>query len=236
MLRATVFDLEDTLIDSGAAWVTTWAAYTARYGHRWTAADSAAVHGSDSWSSYISTLCGGRTASQVARDCAQAMVDGLARGGIRLLPGAARLTAEAGRYGPLALVSASPRRFVQAAVAHFGLTDRFRAVVCGEDATHPRPAPDLYLLAAEGLGADGCDCVAVDDSLNGIRSAHAAGMTVLAIPGPGNVLPADIRTLALLRASDAVEAAALLPLLYGRFDPPRQRKARAAVPAAQSKR
>ena len=82
MLRATVFDLEDTLIDSGAAWVNTWAAYTARHGHRWTAADSAAAHGNDSWSSYISTLCGGLPASQVARDCSQVMVSALAGGGI----------------------------------------------------------------------------------------------------------------------------------------------------------
>jgi HAD superfamily hydrolase (TIGR01509 family) len=236
MLRATVFDLEDTLIDSGAAWVNTWAAYTARHGHRWTAADSAAAHGNDSWSSYISTLCGGLPASQVARDCSQVMVSALAGGGIRLLPGAARLTAEAGRYGPLALVSPSSRRFVQAAVSHFGLADRFRAVVCGEDVSHPKPAPDAYLLAAEELATSAGDCVAVDDSLNGIRSAHAAGMTVLAIPRPGSTLPADVRTLVLLRASDAVEAVALLPLLYRRFDPPRQRKAPAAVPAAQGRR
>jgi beta-phosphoglucomutase-like phosphatase (HAD superfamily) len=224
MLTATVFDLDGTLIDSGAAWISTCAAYTAAHGYKWTTADSAALRGNGDWSSHVAALCGGVPASRVARDCSHAMVGALAGGHIRMLPGAARLSIEAGRYGPLALISASPRRFVQAVITHFGLTGRFAAVVCAEDA-RPKPAPDPYLRAATALGTDPRDCVAVAESPHGIRAAYAADMTVLAIPRAGDPLTADVRTLALLRAGNAVEATALLPLLYGRFDPPRPRAA-----------
>jgi HAD superfamily hydrolase (TIGR01509 family) len=225
MLRATVFGLDDTLIDSRAAWISTCAAYTAVHGYTWTAADSAALRGNGDWSGYVATLCGGVPASRVARDCSQAMVAALAGGHIRMPPGAARLLIEAGRYGPLALVSSSPRRFVEAAVTHFSLTGQFAAVVGAEDAARPKPAPDAYLRAATELGTDPRDCVAVEESPDGIRAAHAADMTVLAIPRAGDPLTADVRTLALLRAGNAAEATALLPLLYGRFDPPRPRAA-----------
>lgn len=73
-----------------------------------------------------------------------------------------------------------------------------------------KPAPDAYLLAAAEIGVPPSDCLAVEDSPNGIRPATAAGMPVLAIPRGGAALPAAV---AHLPAAQAPNAAAALPLL-----------------------
>jgi beta-phosphoglucomutase-like phosphatase (HAD superfamily) len=58
----------------------------------------------------------------------------------------------------------------------------FAAVVSGEEVAEGKPAPDVYLLAAERLGADPAACVAVEDAPHGIAAARAAGMRVVAVP------------------------------------------------------
>jgi beta-phosphoglucomutase-like phosphatase (HAD superfamily) len=62
------------------------------------------------------------------------------------------------------------------------VADAFAAVVSGEEVASGKPAPDVYLLAAERLGADPADCVAVEDAPHGIAAARAAGMRVVAVP------------------------------------------------------
>ncbi|MBD5114676.1 MAG: HAD family phosphatase [Ruminococcaceae bacterium] len=63
-----------------------------------------------------------------------------------------------------------------------GLWDKFDTVCCGPMAEHGKPAPDIYLFAAEKLGLDPRECVAVEDSPNGITSAYRAGMNPIMIP------------------------------------------------------
>ena len=65
-----------------------------------------------------------------------------------------------------------------------GVADRFEATVSSEEVERGKPAPDVYLEAARRLGVDPARVVAIEDSENGIRSAHAAGMRVLAVPNP----------------------------------------------------
>jgi beta-phosphoglucomutase-like phosphatase (HAD superfamily) len=62
------------------------------------------------------------------------------------------------------------------------LTDCFAVTVSSEEVAHGKPAPDVYLEAARGGGAAPTECVAIEDSTNGIRSAGAAGMAVIAVP------------------------------------------------------
>lgn len=59
---------------------------------------------------------------------------------------------------------------------------RFHAIACGDEVTHGKPAPDIFLLAAERLGADPADCVALEDSPAGLAAARAAGMSAVWIP------------------------------------------------------
>jgi HAD superfamily hydrolase (TIGR01509 family) len=217
VLRATVFDLDDTLIDSGAAWSRVCAAFAARHGHRWRAEDDAALHGNGGWAPYVADLCGGAVSGgDVVESCTAAMVDECAAGRVRALPGAVELVLEAGRHGPVGVATASPRRFVLAVLRGLGLTPGLSAVVCGEDVVRVKPAPDPYLRAAAEVGVPPSRCLAVEDSPNGIRSAAAAGMTVLALPRGGMRLPADVRHLPAAQAGTAADA---VPLLRGLLAP-----------------
>ncbi|MFF3947406.1 HAD family hydrolase [Streptomyces sp. NPDC001902] len=211
MSRATIFDLDDTLVDSADAWVRVCAAFAARHGHRWRAQDSAALHGNGGWAAYVAGLCGGTAGpAEVVQACTTAATGEVAAGRVRALPGAVDLVLEAGRHGPVGLATASPRRFVLAVLDGLGLTGRLSAVVCGEDVARGKPAPDPYLRAAAEIGVPPSGCLAVEDSPDGIRSATAAGMRVLAVPRGGMPLPPDV---AHLPAAQAPTTAAALPLL-----------------------
>lgn len=55
-------------------------------------------------------------------------------------------------------------------------------MVCGDEVTHGKPAPDIFLRCAELLHVPPCACVVLEDSDNGVRAAHAAGMRVIMVP------------------------------------------------------
>ncbi|MFF7212594.1 HAD family hydrolase [Streptomyces sp. NPDC008238] len=160
---------------------------------------------------YVAGLCDGAAGpAEVADACAAAATGEVAGGRVPALPGAVDLVIEAGRHGPVGLATASPRRFVLAVLERLGLTGRLGAVVCGEDVARAKPAPDPYLRAAAAIGVPPTRCLAVEDSPNGIRSANAAGMRVLAVPRGGMTLPPDVVN---LPAAQAPTTAAALPLL-----------------------
>jgi putative hydrolase of the HAD superfamily len=67
-------------------------------------------------------------------------------------------------------------------VEKLGLRDYFTEVICKGDAPRIKPAPDLYLAAAQRLGLNPADCLVVEDSHNGLLAAHAAGMRTWIVP------------------------------------------------------
>ena len=85
----------------------------------------------------------------------------------------------------LALASSSPMRLIRAVLSLGGLSDRFDVVLSAEDEEEGKPDPAVYLSAARELGVAPEHCLAVEDSVNGVRSAKAAGMVCVAIPVSG---------------------------------------------------
>jgi beta-phosphoglucomutase-like phosphatase (HAD superfamily) len=85
---------------------------------------------------------------------------------------------------PLGLASSSNRPLIDTVLEVSGLAPFFRATVSSEEVARGKPAPDVYLEAARRLGVAADRCAAIEDSHAGIRSAHAAGMRVIAIPNP----------------------------------------------------
>jgi len=83
---------------------------------------------------------------------------------------------------PLAIASSAPARWVVGAVERLGIAPFFTAIVTGDQVTHRKPAPDVYLTAARRLDADPHRSVAIEDSSAGIAAARAAGMKAVAIP------------------------------------------------------
>ena len=111
----------------------------------------------------------------------------LFRTDLRCMPGARELLECAGAARvPTALVTSTHRQLTEIALDTLG-RQRFAATVCGDEVTHPKPAPDPYLRACALLGVSPHDAVAVEDSLLGAASARAAGCAVLTVPSDGSM-------------------------------------------------
>ena len=93
------------------------------------------------------------------------------------------------------LASSTAQHLVRDEIGTAGLLRYFQTLVCGDMVEHSKPTPDIFLKACEILNADPTKSIAIEDSFNGIRSAHCAGMTPIMVPD--QVQPTDeIRTLA----------------------------------------
>jgi len=99
------------------------------------------------------------------------------------MPGAGRLVAELEGLGvPTAVASSSARCDVDRSLAAVGLGAGIDFAVASDEVPRPKPAPDLYLEAARGLGLDPKHCVALEDSNAGVQAAHSAGIVCIAVP------------------------------------------------------
>jgi HAD superfamily hydrolase (TIGR01509 family) len=87
----------------------------------------------------------------------------------------------AGRFR-LGVASSSNRPIIDAVLEAAGIAELFDATVSSEEVGRGKPAPDVYLEAARRLGVEPSHAAAVEDSSNGLRAAHAAGLRVLALP------------------------------------------------------
>ncbi|MBK5297922.1 MAG: HAD-IA family hydrolase [Vicinamibacteria bacterium] len=102
-----------------------------------------------------------------------------------LRPGVFDRLAEARALGlPAAVASSSSLEWVGPWLARHGLRDLVDAVCTRDDVERVKPAPELFLLAAERIGVPPAQCVVFEDTPNGVAAAHAAGMWAVAVPSP----------------------------------------------------
>lgn len=112
-----------------------------------------------------------------------ALVTDLTEAGIPLKSGAVELIDDLFRRSiPTAVATSSSRRTAVRHLQTAGLLERFDLVVTRDDVAHGKPRPDLFIKAAEGLGIEARHCLSLEDSHNGIRSAHAAGTMPVMVP------------------------------------------------------
>lgn len=136
--------------------------------------------------------------------------DALFAKGIKLKPGALELIDHLHeRALPSAIATSASRRAATLHLRRSGLGVRFAVIVTRDDVARGKPHPDLFLKAASLVGAAPERCLAVEDSLNGIRAAHAAGMMPVMVP---DLLrpTAEIRALCVTVAADLHEVRSLL--------------------------
>lgn len=114
----------------------------------------------------------------------------LLRERVEPLPGVRELLAELRRRRvPMAVASASLRQWVDATLRGLGLDGAFAATVSASDVARAKPAPDLYLLAAQRLGVPPERCLAMEDTKTGIAAAKAAGMFAVQVRAASTALP-----------------------------------------------
>jgi HAD superfamily hydrolase (TIGR01509 family) len=139
---------------------------------------------SPEWSRYMHDVVGRpEPPEEINREVVARMLERYGEGP-PWLPGAVEAVRRIAERWPLGLASSSNRELIDAVLEAGGLSGSFRTTVSSEEVARGKPAPDVYLEAARRLGADPARAAAIEDSHNGIRSAKAAGMRVVAVPNP----------------------------------------------------
>ena len=184
MIEAVVFDLDGVLIDSEQVWDEARRQFVMERGGRWHDRAQQEMMGMSSveWSQYVHDELGVDLAPRrISEEVVQRLED-LYRKRLPLVPGAHEVVERLAARWPLALASSSNRELIDLVLELGGLASYFRATVSSEEVDRGKPAPDVYLEAARRLSVPPRRCVAIEDSQNGILSAAAAGMRVIAIP------------------------------------------------------
>jgi HAD superfamily hydrolase (TIGR01509 family) len=186
MIEAVVFDLDGVLIDSEPVWEEVRRGLVAERGGHWAPDAQRRLMGMSTpeWARYLSQDLGvGLPPDEVAA----AVVDRMAaryREHLPLMPGAAEAVQRLAARWPLGLASSAPAVLIDTVLEAAGLRPYFQVTMSTEQVPHGKPAPDIYLAVTSRLGVEPARCAAVEDSSNGLRSAAAAGVRVIAIPHP----------------------------------------------------
>ena len=201
MPEAVLFDQDGVLIDSEGAWDDARRAIVTENGGQWKDGATRAMMGMSApeWSRYMREELGVALSPEDISDRVVARLLAGYERSLPLLPGAVEAVRRIAARWPVGLASSANREVIDAVLERSGLAGVFGATVSGEEVAHGKPAPDIYLEAARRLGVDPARSAAVEDSSNGLRSAAAAGMLVVALPN--REFPP---------ASDALDLAALV--------------------------
>jgi HAD superfamily hydrolase (TIGR01509 family) len=186
MIEAVIFDLDGVILASEEVWDEVREQLARERGGRYTAEAQRAMMGMSSpeWSRYLHDEVGlPEPPEEISAEVVRRMLARY-RERLPLIDGAVAAVERLAARWPLAVASSSNREIIDAALEASGLERYFRATVSSEEVARGKPAPDVYLEAARRLGVEPGRCAAIEDSHNGIRSAKAAGLRVLAIPNP----------------------------------------------------
>jgi HAD superfamily hydrolase (TIGR01509 family) len=185
-IEAVVFDLDGVLVDSEHVWDAGRKELAAERGRPWPEQASRDMMGMSSleWSRYMHDVVGlPEPAEEISAQVVRRLEE-LYRRELPLIDGAVEAVQQIAERWPLGLASSSNRELIDLVLELSGLARYFLATVSSEEVPRGKPAPDVYVEAARRLGVSPARCVAIEDSENGIRSAKAAGMWMLAIPNP----------------------------------------------------
>jgi HAD superfamily hydrolase (TIGR01509 family) len=192
---AVLWDMDGTLVDTEPYWIETEYALAEKHGGTWSDRHALNLVGNDLLDSarYIREHMGiALEPDQIVEELLDGVVARVEEE-VPWCPGAVELLAALGEVEvPCALVTMSYRRFVTPVLSALP-SETFRTIVTGDAVSRGKPHPEPYLTAARLLGVDPADCLAIEDSNTGARSAEAAGCTVLVVQNHVPVLPGERR-------------------------------------------
>jgi HAD superfamily hydrolase (TIGR01509 family) len=214
VIEAVVFDLDGVLLDSEQVWDEVREQLVKERGGRWHERAQTEMMGmsSSEWSRYMHNELGvPDPPEEISADVVRRLEE-VYRKRLPLIDGAIEAVERLAARWPLGLASSSNREVIDLVLDLSGLARFFRVTVSSEEVSRGKPAPDVYLEAARSLEVPPERCAAVEDSHNGIRSAKAAGMRVIAIPNqhypPGEeaLSLADVRLSSLAELTPSIVA------------------------------
>jgi HAD superfamily hydrolase (TIGR01509 family) len=195
---AVVFDLDGVLVDSEHVWDGVREELARERGGRWHDRAQADMMGMSApeWSRYMHHVIGlTEPPPEIDDEVVRRLLARYAEE-LPLIDGAVEAVERVAGGFRLGVASSSNRRVIDVVLEESGLTSFFDATVSSEEVARGKPAPDVFLEAARRLVVDPAECSAIEDSANGIRAAHAAGMRVVAIPNARYPPAADALELA----------------------------------------
>jgi len=185
-MKGIIFDFDGLIVDTEMPGYLAWAECYAAHGHELLLADYTRCVGSD-WAHYnpgmeLERLLGRRLDwTELDRERSRRVYELLEE--VEPLPGVRDLLAEARREGVIcAVASSSPRHWVEPWLERLELRGEFLHVVTLDDVTRPKPSPELFELALRRLEIGAGETVVLEDSLNGLRAALAAGIPCVVVP------------------------------------------------------
>ena len=215
MIEAVVFDLDGVIVDSEHVWDEVREALARERGGGWHDRAQADMMGMSSpeWSRYMHDVIGLADAPEEIDDEVVRRMQARYAADLPLVEGAVDAVRRLAGSFRLGLASSSNRPLIDAVLEASGLAPLFEATVSSEEVARGKPAPDVFLEAARRLGCAPERCAAIEDSGNGIRAAHAAGMRVVAIPNRRYPPPPDALALAdtVLASSSRLEPHVVRP-------------------------
>jgi HAD superfamily hydrolase (TIGR01509 family) len=215
VIDGVVFDLDGVVVDSEQVWDDVREQLVRERGGRWTETAQADMMGMSSpeWSRYLHEELGLTEPPEELNDEVVRRMLERYRSELPLLEGAVEAVRRLAAAFPLAVASSSNRPLIEVVLETAGIAGLFSVVVSSEEVARGKPAPDVYLEAARRLGVAPERCAAIEDSSNGLRSAHAAGLRVLAVPNAHYPPAPDALALAdaILGSLDELTVAAVRP-------------------------
>jgi HAD superfamily hydrolase (TIGR01509 family) len=191
-IAAVLFDMDGLLLDTEAGSRDLWVRVAAEFGY---------VLSHEAYAPVIGTNAAGTIAILRRALGSDAPVERMLRvkqeraaaqvidGDIRAKPGVdALLDTLTARGVTYAVATSTAHAVARSKLSAAGYGSRFATLIGGDQVARGKPAPDLFLAAAQALGIDPARCLALEDSLNGLRAAHAAGMRVIMVP---DLIPPD---------------------------------------------
>lgn len=179
---SVIFDMDGTLFDTQRIFIPAWDFAGEKQGFRNIGEHIPNVCGKsdEDWKQYLKDNIPGLDIPQFSDDAKEYVVNNLV---LRYMPGAEELMKFLYEKGiRLAIASGSPHEYIDHHLGEVEATSYFEVTVSGSDVKRSKPAPDIFLLTAQKLGVDPKDCYVLEDSENGIRAAHAAGMKAIGVP------------------------------------------------------
>jgi HAD superfamily hydrolase (TIGR01509 family) len=185
-IHAIIFDMDGLLLDSEVYWARARTDYCASVGCEWREEDELGVKGFNSheWSEGIRGRCQLDVEPQKIIDAVETRMRDMYLTHLPLLPGAAAAVTGLARRYPLAIASSSPPTLIEFVMRRAGLLSCFRVIASADTVGRGKPAPDVFLVAAERLGVSPEQIAVFEDSTAGIKAARAAGTFVIAVPNP----------------------------------------------------
>jgi HAD superfamily hydrolase (TIGR01509 family) len=200
MIEAVVFDLDGVLVDSEPVWEQVRRQVVAEHGGHWAPGAQQRLMGMSTgeWARYLGQDLGAGLPPETIAALVIDQMKARYAEHVPFLPGAVGAVRRLAARWPLGLASSSPPVLIDAVLDGAGLRECFAVAMSTEEVAHGKPAPDIYLAVTGRLGRPPRRCAAVEDSANGLRSAAAAGLQVIAVPQPKYPPGADALGLATL--------------------------------------